>query len=715
MATGNDHNATRMRSPHRDARRIYLIGGTLLAGLAVVAVRLVSLQIVHGQEYAEQARKQYESKVTLQAERGPLYDRNGNLLATNSTSYSFAVDPRHVENPRRLATAFAQACGESSDDWYRRITAKNTSFVWLKRKLTGDAMTMLKDFKDDGLIKIPEPVRHFEYASLGAQAIGYTDIDNNGLSGVELYYNQQLAGRSGFMVMQRDARGHRRPDVDLPQARPEHGDGLVLTIDINMQGIVEDELRKGVESAGATTGTAIALDPRTGEILAIASYPSFDPNDARSAEQSAIRVRAITDMYEPGSTMKLVTAAAALEEGAVAPDDSIDAEGGTYQLGSHTIRDDHQAGVISFREALEESSNIAFAKVASRLPAPRFYKYVRDFGFGIISGVDLPGEARGEVKKPNDFTEGTQEFMAFGYQLAVTPLQLVCAYAAVANDGVMMKPHLLKRRLNRDGEVIEQIEPQEIRQVISRKTADTLRRLLVGVVENGTGKQAHITGLDIAGKTGTSQQLSGGSYSKEKYNASFVGFFPAENPKVTLLVLLDSPTNGYYGGQVAAPIFREIARRIVNATMEGSQPPVQYASDIAAPAQPAKASAGNIHLPDLRGLDTEAARALCEKLGLRSMIQGEGRVVAAQRPVPGAMVGAGSVVTVGAVGADALRRMPDVRGMSLRRALNLLNLCRIRPQVVGSGIVRSQSVAPGRVLDEKMRITVLKCGQVERE
>lgn len=708
LSTNNDTAAAARRRPHRDARRLYLLGALLFVGLMVIAGRLVKLQILDGGEYAEQARRQYESKVALQAERGSLYDRSGNLLATNVTSISFAVDPKHVENPKKVATAFSRALGEPVESWLAKITARNTSFVWLRRKVSGPALEALKDLDDDGLIKLKEPLRHFEYASLGAQAIGGTDIDNNGLNGVELYYNQQLHGTDGYIVMQRDAHGRRRPDVDLPQSKPEHGDGLVLTLDINIQGIVEDELRKGVEKAGAASGTAIVLDPRTGDLLAVASWPTYDPNDLRSASQSAIRVRAISDMYEPGSTMKLVTAAAALEEGTVTPETEIDGEGGTWQLGNHTIRDDHPANMMSFREAIEHSSNIAMAKVASRLPSPRFYKYVRDFGFGIISGVDLPGEARGDVKKPSEFSEGTQEFMAFGYQLAVTPLQIACAYAAIANGGVMMKPHLLKKRLDRNGNVIEEIEPQEIRRVVSEATADTLRDMLVGVVENGTGKEARISGLRVAGKTGTAQQLSGGEYSKSKYNASFVGFFPADEPKITLLVLLDSPTNGYYGGQVAAPIFREIARRIAGASVPDERTAPVYA-DNDAPAFKPVARLTRLRLPDLRGIEADAAKEIGGKFGCRVVVEGNGTIVSEEQPAAGTEVEAGSVVTLVTSAPAGTSVMPDLRGLSLRRALNILNACRIKPQVKGGGIVRSQTPAPNTKLPSSMRTAVVVC------
>ena len=692
------------RAPHRDPRRIYVVAAVLLIGLVVVAVRLIKLQVIDGDQYATIARRQYESRVTLQAERGTLFDRNGNLLATNSTSYSFAVDPTHVEHPRTLAAAFQRALGGEQRDWLEKLTRDNTSFVWLQRKVTGLAATALKDLDDNGLIIIKEPLRHFEYASLGSQAIGCTDIDNNGLSGVELFYNQQLRGADGFMVMQRDSRGRRRPDADLPLAKPEHGDGLVLTLDINMQGIVEDELRKGVERAGAASGTAIALDPRTGEILSIASWPSYDPNNPSVAEQSMIRVRAITDTYEPGSTMKIITAAAALEEEAVTLQDSINAEGGEYQLGNHTIRDDHPMAVTSFRTAFQESSNIVFAKVAARLPAPRFYKYVRDFGFGIISGIDLPGEARGEVKKPNEFSQGTQEFMAFGYQLAVTPLQLVTACAAIANGGVMMKPHLLKRRISKDQEIIEEVIPQEIRQVVSRQTADSVRALMEGVVQHGTGKEARVDGLRVAGKTGTAQQLANGSYSKEKYNASFVGFFPADDPQVALLVLLDSPTNGYYGGQVAAPIFREIARRIMGVGATPAEPQFQMAASDTIAAR--YVAAAMLHAPELRGIEADAAGEIARKLGFRVVRRGAGNIVMAQSPMPGLQLERHGILALETDTWQSTGGLPNLQGLPLRRALNILNACRAKPKVVGTGIVQTQYPPPGTPIRASMEVRI---------
>jgi cell division protein FtsI (penicillin-binding protein 3) len=696
----------RRRLPgRRDARRLVVVAALLSIGLGAVVIRLGSLQLADGDRYAELARRQYESRVKLEPERGLIYDRNGNLLATNALSYSFAVDPKHVEKPKELAATFARVLGGEPADYLKKISQKGRSFVWIHRKVSGDALEALKQVSDNGVIRIKEPLRRFEYDSLGAQILGYTDVDNNGISGVEHHFNEQLKGRPGFMIMQRDALGRRRPDIDLPQSPPEHGSGLMLTIDINVQGIVEEELARGVRSASAASGTAVAIDPRTGEILAMSSYPSFNPNAVRGADPAAIRIRAITDTYEPGSTMKAITAAAAIEEGVIDVEEEIDGNGGVLQIGDQTIRDDHPVANMTFRSALEQSSNVGFAKIAERLAAPRFYKYVRDFGFGIVSGVDLPGEVRGEVKKPNDFTVGTQEFMAFGYELAVTPLQLVSAYAAIANGGVMMKPHLLKRRLDREGEIVEEIEPQEIRRVVSEETAATVRDMLVSVVEKGTGSAARITGLRIAGKTGTAQQLSGGAYSKEKYNASFAGFFPAENPRVALLVLLDSPTNGYYGGQVAAPIFREIARRVVNASMHGSEE-IRIASTARQRAAVPLAASATLAVPDLRGVELGAARRVAERYGFRVMARGTGRIVVAQEPAPRTAVEQRGVVTLVTGSAEA--RMPDLRGLSLRRAVNLLNAGRIKPRITGSGRVRTQSPPPGSAITGRI-VATLRC------
>ena len=692
--------------------RLVFVCSLLGLGLAGLVTRLFTLQVLHGAEYSEIAQRQYESRAPLRADRGTIYDRRGTMLATSTPAISFAVDPRSVEDAEGLVNAFVDAFGGSPSTYAAKIADTTRAFVWIRRKVTGEAIEALAGLGDRGLIRLTEPLRRFEFASVGAQIIGCVNLDNVGLSGIELAYNEVLQGEDGYMVMQRDARGGRRPDVDLPRVDPEHGDDLELTIDITVQSIVEDELARGVAEAQASSGTVIALDPRTGEVLALASLPSFDPNRPSDANQEGVRPRGITDTYEPGSTMKAITAAAAIEEGVVEVADIIDGEGGELALGEGSVvRDDHPFTRVSFSEAFRRSSNVIIAKVAGRLDPSSYYRFVRDFGFGLPTGIDLPGEVRGEVKNPDDFGAETQAFMAYGYQLSITPLQLAAAYGAIANNGVLMKPYLVRRRITSDGEVIEEKEPTEVRRVISKETAAIVRDLLVDVVADGTGRAAGAQGITVAGKTGTAQRLHEGSYNSSRYNSSFVGFFPADDPRMVLLVLLNDPKNGYYGGEVAAPIFSAITRRVVNATTVDRRSGILQATNrggssptVAVEAERTSRSS-RIVVPDVRGLDVVGARALLGGRGLITTIEGEGSRVLRQEPSAGAIIDATRPVFLRAPVTDTFSKAPDLRGLAMRRALALAASGRLEPRIKGSGrgrVVRQDPPA-GRPIDPSTR------------
>lgn len=697
MQKKNHHTvSTSRRRPLRSGRtwRYHLVTSLFGLGLLAVIVRLFTLQVLNGAEYRDIAQRQYESRVPLQADRGAIYDRNGTLLATNVPALSFAVDPEAVEDPERLARLFADVLGGPVEEYRAKVTAEGRSFVWIARKVVGDDAQRLGAIEDRGLIELTEPLRRFEFGSVGSQIVGCVNLDNVGLSGLELTYNEVLGGSDGYMMMQRDARGFRRPDVDLPRVEPEHGENLELTIDITVQSIVEDELARGVAVADASSGTVVALKPQTGEILALASWPTFDPNRLAEADQDGVRPRGVTDTYEPGSTMKAITAAAAIEEGAVRLEELIDGEGGEYRLeDGTTIRDGHAFGRVTFIEAFRQSSNVVLAKVANRLDERTFYRYIRDFGFGMPTGVDLPGEVRGEVKSPEKFSEETQAFMAYGYQISVTPVQLAAAYGAIANGGELMRPYILKRRFDRNGETLGEEEPGMIRRVISEETAAKLRYLLGDVVGRGTGQSAQLVGMSVAGKTGTAQQLHEGSYQSERYNASFVGFFPADRPEMVLLVLLSDPKNGYYGGQVAAPIFSAIARRVINATM------VDERSDLLRAGLHAPAPEQGGHLPDLRGLDRQTALEVAARRGLRIRTVGEGSSVLRQEPAPGEKITAGERVTLDCGAGEQIDRLPDLRGLPMRRALAIAGRIGIEPRVRGTGIVVAQAPPPGTPID----------------
>jgi cell division protein FtsI (penicillin-binding protein 3) len=541
---------------------------------------------------------------------------------------------------------------------------------------------VLDTIKIRGLIRVKEPKRLFTHGPLAAQVIGTTDVDNNGLTGIELQYNEVLKGKSGFVVMQRDGMGRLRPGINPEREAALDGKSLQLTIDLEMQRVVEQELARGVYENGAISGTVIAIEPSTGDILAIASYPSFHPNRLDQATDDAIRIRSITDQYEPGSTMKAITAAALIEEGKISRLDPVDGGMGEIQMpGGAVIKDDHPVGQTNFQGALEQSSNVVFATLSRRLDDRVFYKYVRDFGFGIPTGIDLPGEVRGRLKRPNEFDVSTKSYMAFGYEVSATALQVLCAYAAIANNGVLMQPRIIQAVMQDKSNEMINIPPQKVRQVIRESTAEQLKEMLVGVVENGTATQAAIPGVRIAGKTGTAQQLTNGEYDRKNYTASFVGYYPADKPRVAMIVMLDRPTASIYGGQTAAPIFR----RIVQKTMTMLKLDVATQERIAA-----TNVSDSVVVPDIRGLSYSTADSVLHRLGLRLDSAGAGPLVLRQTPTQGVRLERGSAVRAEFQQLANTSTLPSVVGFSLRKAITVLHAAGYEVRVRGSGKVVQQ-------------------------
>ena len=673
----------RSYDPIRWKAGVLILAFTFLFSLVVG--RLFWVQVIEGARYREVAKRQYESKVELRAQRGTFYDRNGRDIAGMMNTTSFAADPKVIEDPGLVAQLLATASGDSAAAYLSKIKGTDGRFVWLARGVNAVLYPDLDTLKDAGLIRVSEPKRNFLYGNVAAQVLGTTDIDNKGLTGLELQFNNELRGESGFVIMQRDGRGRLRPGVNPERKPPRNGNGLKLTIDIELQRVAEQELRRGVRETGAESGTVIAIEPSTGDILAMASMPTFNPNRLDRASSAAIRIRGITDQYEPGSTMKAVTAAALLEERMVAPNDQVEGHSGSYNIPGHVIRDDHALGTTTFRIALEQSSNIIFANQAQKLDPRKYYKYVRDFGFGIPTGIDLPGEIRGLLKRPDAFDETTQYFMAYGYELSATAIQVLNAYATIANGGVMMEPRTVRSIVSPDGDILRTFAPQKVRRVISEETADVLTDLLVGVVEKGTGKNARIPGVRIAGKTGTAQQLEGGSYSRKAYTASFVGYYPADDPQVCMIVMLDKPRTSIYGGSTAAPIFR----RIVQKTMTMLDLDDRTRTLIAA-----SADADSVAVPDIRGLRLGTADTVLARLGLDLDVDADTGLIVDQLPEPGTRVERGADIGVSlAVGEPEER--PDVRGLTLRRAISILQNAGYEVRVQGSGRVVEQAFTDG--------------------
>lgn len=678
----------------------------LLIFFAVVAGKLVQIQVIESSKYKEIARKQYEVKVPLLATRGNIYDRRGKILVSSTMAVSYAADPKVIgSDAREIAERFQRVFGGTKEGYLAKLRKKDSRFVWLERRASPQTASRIKAKDFDGLLQINEPKRNYHYDHVAGQALGFTDIDNNGLSGVELEFDKELKGTDGYIIMQRDGLGRKRPTVDYPQLEPVNGNNIVLTIDLDYQSIAEEELRKGIERNNATGGLVVMQEPKTGEVLGMASYPSINPNKYAQADPAAMKNRVITDVFEPGSVFKLVTASAALEYHIIDPQQKFFAENGKYIVRGRPapISDVHKYGTLTFREAIELSSNIVMAKASDLIGAEKLYTTARNYGFGIPTGLELRGEVSGQLKKPREWSRTTLNTMAYGYEVGVTPLQLAAAYAAVANEGVLMKPYILKQILNEHNDVTFETNPQSIRTVVSKSTADTLRAFLRGVVETGTGTSAKSSAVIIAGKTGTSRKIVDGQYSTSNYTASFVGMFPADEPQVVCLVMLDNPkTYGYYGGVASAPIVKGIAEKIAatSSLFARNQTPVGSEKEFVA-------------TPDVRTLELEAATSTLSSLGLKVETTGDGTIVLKQAPAPGTRITKGETVRLATAGiattaAGGYAIVPDLQGLSLRRAINRLTMVRLGVQVEGSGIVASQSVRAGEQAKAGTRI-VIRC------
>lgn len=681
--------------------RMLVVKIALLAFFVLVVMRLTQIQVVDSGRYKEIAKRQYEAKVRLPASRGWIFDRNGTMLASNTTFVSFGADPKLVGGAfDTVAARFARAFDKPRGEYREKLRTSNTRFVWLERH-ANPALAGRVNARDlHGVVELPEAKRLYHFNHVAGQLIGFTDVDNHGISGIELQFDRYLRGKDGHVVMQRDGRRQAHPSADYPRVEPVNGNNIVLTIDLALQAIAEDELRKGIERTGAESGLVVMMDPQTGEVLAVVNYPRLNPNVFSSAPDSAMKNRTITDMFEPGSVFKIVTASAALGAELVSPEEKFFAENGRWVVNlrggkTRVIEDTHEYGVLTFREAMEVSSNIVMAKVSDRIGAEKFYTTARDFGFGIATGIELPGEVRGELKKPTQWSGATLHSLAFGYEVGVTPIQIAAAYAAVANGGTLMKPFVIRQILDQQHEVISETRPQVIRRAIGPQTARMLTALLTGAVERGTGAQAKVEGLSIAGKTGTSRKVIDGKYTKGNYTVSFAGFFPAADPRLVCLVMLDNPRKGgYTGGSASAPIFRSIAAKVIAVSGRFTDTP-----------QPVITGKTPVAVPDVANMAVDVAESILRTHGFRVELIGDGRVVLRQSPGPGSKSLQKSTVKLHTIEdqtavnvPEGYAIVPDVRGLTIRRAINRLVTNGLDVDVSGSGVVTAQQPKPGQTV-----------------
>ena len=522
--------------------------------------RLFFIQFFRSNYLSGIARKQQNLFVELEPRRGTIFDKKLKPQAFNIAVDSLYASPAEMKDKDKVL-AIQQLCVILGIDkaYLQDRFSRKKSFIWIARKISSEQADAIKKLNIKGLGFIKESRRSYPNGYLASQIIGFADLDNRGLEGIELNYEHALKGEAGWAYFLRDAR-QKKLDLWEKMVLPRDGYDIVLTIDEVIQYIAERELEKAYKTHHAKGASIIVMDPHTGAILALASRPTFDPNDRNTINKEAIRDRAICDMFEPGSVFKIVTASAALEEKRVTEEDKFFCENGQYKVGSHILHDHKAHGWLTFREVIEQSSNIGTTKVAQMLGPDIVYKYIKLFGFGHKSGIDLPGEISGVAKQPSLWSKVSIGAIPIGQEVGVTSLQLANALSVIANGGQLMKPYIVQEIRDKQGEVIKKFSPVMINKALSLDTANRIKKILTGVIEEGTGKLGKMQGLTAAGKTGTAQKLEpNGAYSHNKFVASFIGFAPAEDPLLTIVVNVDEPHPSYFGGVVAAPVFKNVA------------------------------------------------------------------------------------------------------------------------------------------------------------
>ena len=618
---------------------------------AVIEARLVYLQVYQHDVYVTRAERQHKRTLEVAAKRGEILDRNDRILAFSVDAESIYAVPSEIRDPDHTANAICSAldgCDREFRSALRERLGRHRAFVWVKRQVSPAEARKVAALDLEGIAPVKENRRYYPNTSLAAHVLGYVGLDNQGLGGIEAAFDSIINGRPGTSLILTDAR---RKAFSRAERPPTTGATVQLTIDQTLQWIAERELKAGVQANHARGGTAIVMDPWTGEILAMANEPTFNPNAFASVlDKDVLKNRAFQDVYEPGSTFKVVTASAALQEKVVKPTDIIDVSQGSISIGPRRVKDMHHYGPLSFEDVIVKSSNVGAIKVGFRVGAERMGRYVRRFGFGSMLSPDIRGESPGIVW--SQLSDSALASVSMGYQIGVTPLQMVTAVSSVANGGRLMEPHLV-RATDREG-VRTLVQPKMLRETINLETAAELTTIMEGVVDRGTAKASQIDGFTIAGKTGTAAKLVRGVYSKSDYMASFVGFLPSRKPVVTILVVVDSPHGrGYTGGAVAAPIFKRIAEAAIRhlgvpRSLDPEPPVLVRRDDTDEPSstrvrnrnedvRPVSLTDDSL-MPDLRGMSARDALKRLVALGIRPRINGKG-VVVGQQPAIGASMG----------------------------------------------------------------------------
>jgi cell division protein FtsI (penicillin-binding protein 3) len=682
--------------------------------LFAVIFRLVELQVVKYGEFQQRASKQQQRTIDVSPRRGIIYDRNGHELAMSVNVDSVFAVPSEVPDQVNTVNLLARILKEDPRDLLAKMKSSH-SFCWVARKVDPDVSERIRSLNLRGIYFQQESKRYYPKRELAAQILGYVGMDDEGLAGLEHAYDDKLGGKPGTMVISMDARKRRFARVEK---KPEPGDNLVLTIDEKIQWIAERELDQAMIDTKAEAAMAVVQNPRTGEILALVNRPTFNPNNAKRITPAMMKDRAVSDVYEPGSVFKTVTYSAALNEGLIKPTDMVDTQGGVINVNGLKIHDSHKIGTVTIADAMAHSSDVAAVKTALKLGEDRFYKYIKDYGFGRQTDIELPGETRGLAKPPNKWSKVSIGAMAIGQEIGVTPVQAISMISTIANDGVYTPPRIVAgiTNSNTTGPQTIAFKPPPTHRVVSTMTAAQMRQMMEGVVLFGTARRAIVQGYTSAGKTGTAQKVDPrtGRYSHTDYVASFAGFAPVNNPAVSIIVVIDSARGLHQGGQVSAPVFARIATqvlaymhvphdvdvkndqlRLLRAKVKDEDLEEDTQGHIGEAIEVAKAEPVESRPSPKAGKSERATSTMAQKQpepmaqppleAPKSPLEGRGTVVLD--------VGGGPTV-------------PSFLGKSLRSAIETAQTSGIELDAIGTGTAREQSPPPGARMPAGGRVAV---------
>ncbi len=644
--------------------RIITVTVTVFLFFGLVAYKLYDIQIIKHEDMIYRAKRQQLRTEEITAERGRIYDRNNVLLAYTDIHTSFFADLSQIDNPVRkekIAKRFSEKTGKPAE-YYLSIMKKKSGVVCLETEAPAATVLQLKAIKEDGLFFKEEHERVYVYDRLASHVLGFVDRNNTGLAGVEKSFNEMLAGKPGTRTVLQSPKGGMITFIEELTRQPQSGESVSLTIDKKLQDIVEQELEKSFSNSNVTAGVSILMEPNTGEVLAFACKDDFDPNHYKDFPDSLYKNIGVTDIYAPGSTMKSISIAAAIDKNLCDENTRVFAENGLYKPYKDVkIRDEKPNGWISTREILQRSSNVGVSKIIEKMNPEDFYSYLRAFGFGNRTEITLPAETRGSLKKPTQWSGATRYALSYGYEIDASPLQMALAYCALVNGGILYEPQIVEKLTSFDGQRINESKPRAVRRVIEEETSAKMRGLLRDVVSNGTGRTANVDGITVGGKTGTSRRFTGSVHSKLFYSSSFIGFFPVEKPEYVLLVILGTKATGkFHGGEVAAPVFSGIASRIhaEKLLQKNESIEMKFAADTSASEE---------------FVFSENFKKVQKSAEIKNLNPGV---------------------------------MPDISGYNLREAITLLNKLKLEIEIIGAGKVTKQSILPGTTIAPGMKCVI---------